>query len=56
MPIYEYRCQTCATGKTVVSVDEGFGPGSQHRSPDYYSDPRNIDTSRSGETPKGLQL
>ena len=76
MPIYEYRCQSCAKltsfflksinselepvcthceskdmerrmssfamGKTVASVHENFAPGSERRSPDYYSDPRNI--------------
>ena len=31
-----------AVGKTVASVHESFGPGSRHRSPDYYNDPRNI--------------
>ena len=38
----ERRMSSFATGKTVSSVHESFGPGSQHRSPDYYSDPRNI--------------
>ena len=88
MPIYEHRRQSkhmeqrtpsFATGKTVGSVHENFGPGSQHRSPDRYSGPRNIgrgvedvftkygmempqtvrdniDSARSGETPKGLEL
>ncbi|MDE0823934.1 MAG: zinc ribbon domain-containing protein [Dehalococcoidia bacterium] len=76
MPIYEYRCQTCAklssffvrsigstlepvcshcqsndmerrmssfaTGKTVGSVHENFSSVSEHRSPGYYNDPRNI--------------
>ena len=36
------RMSSFATGKTVASVHESFGPGSEHRSPDYYSDPRNI--------------
>jgi hypothetical protein len=31
-----------AMGKTVSSVHEQFAPGSEHRSPEYYSDPRNI--------------
>lgn len=38
----ERRMSSFAMGKTVASVHESFGPGSQHRSPDYYSDPRNI--------------
>ena len=38
----ERRMSSFATGKTVASVHESFGPGSEHRSPDYYSDPRNI--------------
>lgn len=38
----ERRMSSFATGKTVASVHESFGPGSQHRSPDYYNDPRNI--------------
>ena len=37
------RCMSSfALGKTVASVHESFAPGSEHRSPDYYSDPRNI--------------
>ena len=36
------RMSSFATGKTVASVHESFGPGSEHRSPGYYSDPRNI--------------
>ena len=36
------RMSSFATGKTVASVHESFGPGSEHRSPDYYGDPRNI--------------
>ena len=36
------RMSSFAVGKTVASVHESFGPGSEHRSPDYYSDPRNI--------------
>jgi hypothetical protein len=31
-----------AMGKTVSSVHEQFAPGSEHRSPEYYQDPRNI--------------
>jgi hypothetical protein len=31
-----------AMGKTVGSVHEKFAPGSEHRSPEYYQDPRNI--------------
>ena len=73
------RMSSFAMGKTVASVHESFGPGSEHRSPGYYSDPRNIgrnveaaftkygmemprsvrdniDSARSGETPKGLDL
>ena len=38
----ERRMSSFAMGKTVASVHESFGPGSEHRSPDYYSDPRNI--------------
>ena len=56
MPIYEYRCQTYATGKTVGLVHESFGPGSLCRSPDYYIDTHNIDAARSGEKLQGLQL
>ena len=71
------RMSSFAMGKTVASVHESFAPGSEHRSPGYYSDPRNIgrnveaaftkygmemprsvrdniDSARSGETPKGL--
>jgi len=29
-------------GRTVASVHEQFAPGSEHRAPDYYQDPRNI--------------
>ena len=47
MPIYEYRCQTCATGKTVGLVHESFGPGSLCRSPDHYIDPDDIGAARS---------
>ena len=36
------RMSSFAMGKTVTSVHESFGPGSERRSPDYYSDPRNI--------------
>ena len=36
------RMSSFATGKTAASVHEQFAPGSQHRSPDYYRDPRNI--------------
>ena len=75
----ERRMSSFAMGKTVSSVHESFAPGSEHRSPDYYSDPRNIgrgvestfakfgmempqsvrdniDSARSGETPKGMDL
>ena len=38
----ERRMSSFATGKTVASVHESFGAGSEHRSPGYYSDPRNI--------------
>ncbi len=38
----ERRMSSFAVGKTVASVHERFGPGSEHRSPGYYSDPRNI--------------
>ena len=38
----ERRMSSFAMGKTVASVHESFAPGSEHRSPDYYSDPRNI--------------
>lgn len=38
----ERRMSSFAMGKTVGSVHEDFGSGSQHRSPDYYKDPRNI--------------
>ena len=73
------RMSSFAMGKTVGSVHEQFAPGSEHRSPEYYQDPRNIgrnveaafdkfgvdmpqsvrdniDSARSGETPKGLDL
>ena len=65
------RCMSSfAMGKTVGSVHEKFAPGSEHHSPDYYSDPRNIgrgveDTfTKLGmempptvrEPPKGLEL
>lgn len=38
----ERRMSSFAVGKTAASVHESFWPGSGHRSPDYYSDPRNI--------------
>ncbi|MDA1129295.1 MAG: zinc ribbon domain-containing protein [Chloroflexi bacterium] len=38
----ERRMSSFAMGKTVSSVHESFASGSAHRSPDYYSDPRNI--------------
>ncbi len=38
----ERRMSSFAMGKTVTSVHESFGPGSERGSPDYYSDPRNI--------------
>ncbi len=38
----ERRMSSFAMGKTVGSVHESFAPGSEHRSPGYYSDPRNI--------------
>lgn len=36
------RMSSFAMGKTVGSVHEAFAPGSEHRSPEYYQDPRNI--------------
>lgn len=36
------RMSSFAMGKTVDSVHEQFGPGSEYRTPEYYSDPRNI--------------
>ena len=36
------RMSSFAMGKTVASVHEQFAPGSEHRSPEYYQDPRNI--------------
>ena len=36
------RMSSFAMGKTVGSVHESFAPGSEHRSPEYYQDPRNI--------------
>ena len=36
------RMSSFAMGKTVTSVHEQFAPGSEHRSPEYYQDPRNI--------------
>ena len=36
------RMSSFALGKTVSSVHEQFAPGSEHRSPEYYQDPRNI--------------
>ena len=36
------RMSSFAMGKTVASVHESFASGSQHRSPGYYNDPRNI--------------
>ena len=37
------RCMSSfAMGKTVGSVHESFGSGSEHWSPNYYNDPRNI--------------
>ena len=38
----ERRMSSFAMGKTVPSVHESFSPGSEHRSPDYYKDPRNL--------------
>ena len=38
----ERRMSSFAMGKTVGSVHENFGPGSERRSPGYYNDPRNI--------------
>ncbi|MCH8988370.1 MAG: zinc ribbon domain-containing protein [Chloroflexi bacterium] len=38
----ERRMSSFAMGKTVASVHESFAPGSERRSPEYYSDPRNI--------------
>ena len=36
------RMSSFAMGKTEASVHERFAPGSEHRSPEYYQDPRNI--------------
>ncbi len=36
------RMSSFATAKSVASVHEQFAPGSEHRSPEYYQDPRNI--------------
>ncbi|NQW23103.1 MAG: zinc ribbon domain-containing protein [SAR202 cluster bacterium] len=36
------RMSSFAMGKTVGSVHENFASGSEHRTPGYYSDPRNI--------------
>ena len=36
------RMSSFAMGKTTASVHEQFAPGSEHRSPEYYQDPRNI--------------
>ena len=36
------RMSSFSLGKTVSSVHQRFAPGSEHRSPDYYNDPRNI--------------
>ncbi len=38
----ERRMSSFAMGKTVSSVHENFAPGSEHRSPGYYNDPRNL--------------
>ena len=38
----ERRMSSFAMGKTTSSVHEAFPSGSEHRSPDYYQDPRNI--------------
>lgn len=38
----ERRMSSFAMGKTDSSVQESFSSGSEHRSPDYYNDPRNI--------------
>jgi len=38
----ERRMSSFAMGKTVSSVHENFSSGSEHRSPDFYKDPRNI--------------
>ena len=35
----ERRMSSFAMGKTVSSVHEQFAPGSEHRSPEYYSGP-----------------
>lgn len=36
------RMSSFAVGKTVGSVHEQFGPGTEYRTPEYYQDPRNI--------------
>ncbi|MDA0263704.1 MAG: zinc ribbon domain-containing protein [Chloroflexi bacterium] len=36
------RMSSFAMGKTVGSVHENAAPGGERRSPEYYSDPRNI--------------
>lgn len=38
----EKRMSSFATGKTVGAVHNDFSSGSEHRSPGYYNDPRNI--------------
>ena len=38
----ERRMSSFAMGKSVGSVHEQFPSGSEHRSPEYYQDPRNI--------------
>ena len=51
------RMSSFAMGKTVASVHESFAPGSEHRSPDYYSDPRNIGRNvESAFTKYGMEM
>lgn len=38
----ERRMSAFALGRTVASVHESYGPGSESRDPAYYQDPRNI--------------
>ncbi len=38
----ERRMSSFTMGKTTSSVHEAFPSGSEHRSPEYYQDPRNI--------------
>jgi len=38
----ERRMSSFATGKTVDTIRDNSSAGSDHRSPGYYNDPRNI--------------